>query len=585
MLKKFFISMLGTIAGFWISIIIAFFAIAGIIGALVASTADTKTEVKDESVLYLDLSGEIPERAQTADIWQLIQQEELGGEALDDILASIRLAAKDKKIKGIYINAQGASSGPASREEIVEALGQFRASGKWIYAYGDSYSQGDYLLATLADSIFLNPMGSVDVRGVATQTPFFTGLLDKLGVKMNIVRVGTFKSAVEPYFAKEMSPASRLQTQVMIDSIWGYITSTMASARQLPQSTFNGWADSIMATWTSQQTLDARAVTSLKYRRQAEAALRAALELDDDDDLPLVSPSEYMSARKSPSSDKDHIAVYYAVGDIVDSGEGGIVGDVVVDDIISLADDNHVKAMLLRVNSPGGSAFASEQIWEALQYFKSKGKPLYVSMGDYAASGGYYISCGADRIFADHTTLTGSIGVFGLIPDFSGLATDKLGVTFATVQTNPNAAFPSTLTGLTSQQLQALQRSVEQTYDQFTSRVATGRGLSQDSVKAIAEGRVWTGGAALQLGLVDEIGSLQTALTALAEATDLEADKAVSYPDTEQELIDKLMLKVGKNVQLGSVSLDRRAILTLSFLDRLQRQNPIQARIQPISFE
>lgn len=577
--------MLGTIAGFWISIFLAFLVCMSVIGAIIASGSDDKPSVEKNSILYLKLDGTIPERVQPTDVWQMLQDIEANSESLDDIVKSIRLAKDDSKIKGIYIDAYGSAMGTASREEVIEALREFKESGKWIYAYADAYSQGDYLLASVADSVYVNPMGGVDVHGVASQIPFFKNLLDKVGVKMQVVRVGTFKSAVEPFMTTEMSPASRLQTQVMIDSIWNYMTGVITASRGVSTSNVNMWADSLMALWPQQRLLASKAVDFAQYRRLMENELREKIGIKDDEDLPFVLPSEYMAAQKSYSSDKQHIAVLYAVGDIVDSGEGGIVGATMVPDIVKLADDKNVKGLVLRVNSGGGSAFASEQIWDALEYFKSKGKPFYVSMGDMAASGGYYISCGADKIYADHTTLTGSIGVFGLIPDFSNLATEKLGVTFATVQTNANAAFPSVMTGLSEQQIDALQKSVENTYDQFTYRVAQGRDMSQDSVKMIAEGRVWTGGAALGLGLVDEIGSLNAAVTAIADELGMDADKVVTYPNIEDKFFAQFLSKARKNMDIGNVTLDSRCVNILRMLDRLQTMNPVQARMPEMKIE
>lgn len=577
--------MLGTIAGFWISIFLAFLVCMSIVGALIASGTDNKPTVKKNSILYLKLEGNIPERFQPADVWQMIQDAEGNGESLDDILKSIRLAKDDSKIEGIFIDAHGSAMGTASREEIVEALRDFKESGKWIYAYADSYTQGDYLISSLADSVFVNPIGGVDVHGVASQVPFFKGFLDKVGVKMQVVRVGTFKSAVEPFMTTEMSPASRLQTQVMIDSVWNYMTGVISSSRGVTVNEVNMWADSMLALWPQHKMLATKAVNAAQYRRLMEKELREKLGLDSDDDLPLMLPSEYVSAHKEFSSDKKHIAVLYAIGDIVDSGEGGIVGATMVPEIVKLADDKNVKGLVLRVNSGGGSAFASEQIWDALDYFKSKGKPFYVSMGDMAASGGYYISCGADKIYADRTTLTGSIGVFGLIPDFSNLATEKLGVTFATVKTNANAAFPSLLTGMSEEQLNALQKSVENTYDQFTYRVAQGRDMSQDSVKMIAEGRVWTGGAALELGLVDEIGSLHTAINDIAEELGMDADNIVAYPNVEDKLLAQFLTEARKNMNIGNVSIDSRYVNILRMLDRLQTMNPVQARMPEMKID
>lgn len=344
MLKKFFISMLGTIAGFWISLFLAVIVGVAVVGAIIASGSGSKPEISKNSILYLDLSGNIPERYQPADIWQMLRDVDGSGEALADILSAIRLAKNDAKINGIYINAQGAAAGMASREEIVAALRDFKSSGKWIYAYSDGYSQGDYLMSAVADSVFLNPIGGVDVHGVATSIPFFKGLMDKLGVKMQIVRVGTFKSAVEPFMTTEMSPASRLQNQVMVDSLWQYMTSVISESRGVTAASVNQWADSLLSTRSGQGALDVKAVSALRYRRQVEATLRAKSDVDDDDDLPLVTPSDYMAAQKTFSANKEHVAVLFACGDIVDSGEGGIVGEKMVPEILSLADNDNVKA-------------------------------------------------------------------------------------------------------------------------------------------------------------------------------------------------------------------------------------------------
>lgn len=582
MIKKFFISMLGTIAGFWISIGLLFFIGLAVVGAIVASGSKDSVDIQKNSILYLDLTGEITERTETGNLWQILRDGIPEGETLIDILNAVKAAKNDSKIEGIYINAAGSAAGYATREEIIAVLKDFKESGKWVYAYADSYAQGDYLVSTVADSVFVNPVGSVDVHGVASQTPFFTKFLEKVGVKMNIVRVGTYKSAVEPFMTTEMSPASREQTQVMLDSIWNYFSHEAASGRNVGVATFNMWADSMISTWSDADLLASQAVSALRYRRNVEVMLREKCDKDEDESLPLVTPAEYMLSKKPYDADKDHIAVLFASGDIVDSGEGGIVGAVMAPEIISLADDDNVQALVLRVNSGGGSGFASEQIWEALEYFKSKGKPFYVSMGDYAASGGYYISCGADRIYADRTTLTGSIGVFGMIPNFSGLVTDKLGITFSTVETNPNATFPSLMTPMSKEQEAALQRSVENFYELFTSRVAAGRGMAQDDVKKIAEGRVWVGGDALRLGLVDEIGGLDAAVNAIAEKAGLDADEVVYYPQTDDKLLMALIANAKKNVTVGATTFDAQALSVLRMLERLSTMTPVQARMPEI---
>lgn len=580
MLKKFFISMLGTIAGLWIAAILLFFT--GLVALGIAmGKSDESTNVKDKSILYLNLSGEIIERSQSESFMTMIQNFENEPQTLEDMLKAVRLAADDKKIEGIYINAAGSSMGIASREELAEALAAFKESGKWVYAYADNYTQGDYLLSTFADKVYLNPVGNVDIRGIGTSTPFFTGLLDKLGIKVQVVKVGTYKSAVEPFILTSMSEAARRQNQVFVDSIWDYYSNTVAANRSVTPATVSSWADSLTFAWTADHDVDAGIVTEKRYRREVEDMLRDLTGVDAGKSLRLVTPKNYVASRSGDLGDSsgDHIAVLYAVGDIVDSGDEGIVGKTIVPQIIGLADNEKVSGLVLRVNSPGGSAFASEQIWEALNYFKSKGKPFYVSMGDYAASGGYYISCGADCIYADATTLTGSIGVFGMIPDFSGLVTGKLGVTFSDVSSSPNANFMSLMQPMTEQQRASMQRYVEDTYDVFTGRVAEGRHMSVDSVKAIAEGRVWIGSSAVELGLVDHIGSLHACIEAIADSLGMEPSQCVSYPDVSQDFMKKLLEESQRLESAAGVVLDREAIAAMMAVKRLREMNPVQARM------
>ena len=582
MLKRFFISMLGTIAGIWIAITIFIIGGIAIVAAAIGSSSKANV-VDDKSILYLNLTGDITERLEEQNFVDFVRDFESHGQSLEQMLTSIRLAANYRKISGIYIDAAGSGMGVASRQELIEALEQFKESGKWIYAYADNYSEGDYLVASVADKIFLNPVGNVDIHGVGMQTPFFTGLLDKLGVKIQVVKVGTYKSAVEPFILTSMSEAARRQNQVYVDSIWNFYANTIAANRDVTPATVSAWADSLTFAWTAEHAADSRIVTETRYRRSVEDMLRSLTDVDSDDDLRLVTPEAYLeaNAKKLSSASKDHIAVLYAVGDIVESGDGGIVGSTMVPQIIKLADDDNVAALVLRVNSGGGSAFASEQIWEALEYFKSTGKPFYVSMGDYAASGGYYISCGADRIFADETTLTGSIGVFGMIPDLSGLVTGKLGITFSTVASSPNATFMSFTQPMTPEQLKAMQSYVEDTYDKFTTRVADGRNMSVDSVKAIAEGRVWIGSSAVELGLVDELGSLDATVKAIADEVGLADDAWVAYPEIKNDFIERLLEQTSQ-LKAQGIILDPEIVKYLVAAKRITELEPVQARMPEI---
>ena len=591
MLKRFFISMLGTMAGLWISI--ALLVVAGtmiVAAALGKSAAETTVKVGKESVLVLDLSGVVQERYQPSSFIDFIQQGELGSPTLEEMLQAVRTAADDDKIEGIYIKCGGASMGYASREELLEVLLDFKEAGKWIFAYSDSYTQGDYMLATTADELVLNPVGSVDIHGVGGSTPFFTGLLDKLGVKMQIIKVGTYKSAVEPFVLKEMSEPARRQMKQYCDTIWNFVAGNIAANRGMALDSVNTMATQYIYTRPAASFVADSLVTELAYERVIDDMIRSRLGYDSDKDVRFIDVAAYVQAKSADKlfgrSDK-HIALLYAVGDISDSGSEGIVGPDMVGHITALADDDKVAGMVFRVNSPGGSAFASEQIWEALEYFKSKDKPLYVSMGDYAASGGYYISCGADSIFADKTTLTGSIGVFGMIPDASGLISGKLGINFSTVESNANCT-PMTITGPMSPQLHAaMQRNVENIYDLFTSRVAEGRGMDIDSVKAIAEGRVWVGADAIRLGLVDRIGSLHTAVRAMAADLDMSEADVVSYPKAEEKMWMTILrnseefteAKAKLNVESP---FDAETAQALRVVKKIRTMNPVQARMEKI---
>lgn len=574
--------MLGTVAGIWIAILLVILGGVLLVGVVVGkSSGDSVVKVEKNSILYFDLSGDILERYERPTLVQLIQEGKNDSPTLEDMIAALKLAKEDDRIEGLYLNCAGASMGVASREELSLAIEDFKSSGKWVLAYGDSYTQGDYLTASLADKIFLNPVGSIDIHGVGGMTPFFKDLLDKVGVKMQIIKVGTFKSAVEPYILNEMSEPARLQMTQYIDSIWSYIATSIAANRNIPVDSIRAFAPRMIMTEKGDFFVNNHLADSLLYRRQVNDLLLEYSSLEDEDEPRMITPSDYLSAKSVFSLPKEtsHIAVLYAVGDISDSGEQGIVGDKMVDEITGLAEDDNVAGMVLRVNSPGGSAFASEQIWEALEYFKSKEKPLYVSMGDYAASGGYYISCNANCIFADKTTITGSIGVFGMIPDLSSLATDKLGVHFSTVESNPNGAGISQYAPMTPSQYAAMQRSVENIYDLFTSRVANGRGISQDSVKTIAEGRVWIATDALRLGLVDQIGTLQETVAAMAAELSLSSDDVVVYPVHEEKFWEKVLRESSSLEDIKAANYDVETLRYIEFVTNLTRSARVQARM------
>ncbi|MBR1474176.1 MAG: signal peptide peptidase SppA [Muribaculaceae bacterium] len=543
MMKKFLLIVCGSFVGTTIALIV--FMLTSVVMSIAIMSLGSQmgkasSSVQKSSILYLKLNGEIAEREGGGDVSMLdmMQGNNTSSIGLNTLLASIDKAKTDKKIEGIYIECEGASAAPATLFTLRKALKSFKQSGKWIYAYGnEGIDQGDYYLASVADSIFINPVGAVDVHGMASAVPYFKKLLDKVGVEMQVIRVGTFKSAVEPYMLEDMSEANRLQTEHYMGSIWHNMRDSMAADRKIDIAKFDQMTDSMLVTLEPDSLVKNKIVDGLCYPVDMEARLKTLTKLDKDDDLRLVDPADYAPDVEETVSG-DHIAVLYAVGEIVQTsdegpmgGTDGIVGEKMVKQIKDLQDDEHVKGLVLRVNSPGGSAFASEQIWKALEDFKASGKPLAVSMGDYAASGGYYISSGAQRVFAEPTTITGSIGIFGMIPCYEELAENKLGVHMATVKTNENADFGIMTKRMTPSQRNAMQLMVNRGYDLFTKRCAQGRHVTQDSIKHIAEGRVWDGMTALKIGLVDELGSLESAIKWVAQKANMKKDyKTQNYP-------------------------------------------------------
>jgi len=596
MIKRFFISMLGSMAAIWLSAgLLVLLFIFMIVGA-VASTSkgnSAPVEVKRGSVLVLTLDRTIDERPVAPKFADIINGSDNMSAGLNEIVGAIWRAAADDRIKGLVLDCEGSLAGMATRQAIAEAIVGFKASGKWVVSYADSYTQGDYYIASAADSLWVNPQGMVDVHGLGATVMFYTGLLEKLGVEMQVLRVGTFKSAVEPYMLKEMSPASRQQMEEYVDAMWSVLRKGIASNRNVAEAVVDEWADSLLMTVGQQALVERGVVDALKYRHEAESAIAALCGEEDIDDVNSVSVTEYCSAINvlDPSwiegvkrSSSHEIAVLYAVGEIVDRGSGGIVGEDMVDEILDLADDDDVAGLVLRVNSPGGSAFASEQIWEAIEQFKSRtGKPVFVSMGDYAASGGYYISCGADRIYAQPTTLTGSIGIFGMVPCIKGFLNDKLGITTSVVASGANGAFPSVSEPMTPAQRAKMQAYVARGYETFVGRCAAGRNLSVDSVKSIAEGRVWAGTAARQLGLVDELGSLTDAVNGMVEYLELDSYDVVEYPRVDLKWWEELMtLELAVQERSARSLLGDEMFELYRSVDRIRDMEQIQCRMEPV---
>ena len=570
--------------------ILIFTVAMGIIGVIsivgmVAST-DSTPKVADNSVLVLNLNGVMQERSED-DIYGFLTGGEMSSLGLDDLAEAIDKAKTDDNVKGIYIEAgMFAPDGPASVQALREKLVEFKKSGKWIVAYGDQYTQSAYWLCSVADKVIVNPEGMIDWHGLCTETMYFKDLMAKFGVKMQIAKVGKFKSAVEPFFADKMSDANREQISVYLNGIWGNIVKDVAQSRKLDAKTLNAYADSLVTFSSADDLVKMKLVDQVAYYDEVRADIKKRLGLDEDDKISQVSVSQ-MCAQPNKNKADDRIAVYYAYGDIVSDAEDGmsqgsaICSGNVVPDLEELMDDDDVKAVVLRVNSPGGSAYASEQIWRAVTRLKAK-KPVVVSMGTYAASGGYYISCAANYIYAEPTTLTGSIGIFGMFPDVSGLLTDKLGLKFDHVKTNKNSQFGTTSRPFTEEEMQYLTNMVDRGYKTFTKRVSDGRKIPVERVYEIAEGRVWLGQDALKIKLVDAIGGIDQAVAKAAELAKVKEYRTKAYP-AKADMWESLLNRASSE---GGNYLDGKLRATLGeyyapfmYLKQLDRQDAIQARM------
>ena len=558
MMKKFILIVCGSFVGAFLAFLFFMFAAMIMSFAIMGSMGKSSSKpgiVSKHSILKIDLGTEITERdgSNAVDMMSLLNGQGLPSSlGLNTLLSAIENAASNDKVDGIYIECNGVSAAPATLQTVRRALKEFKKSGKWITAYGyEGINQADYYLASVADSIYINPVGAVDLHGMASVTPYMKKLLDKVGVEMQVVRVGTFKSAVEPYMLNDMSDANRLQQEQYLGAIWNEMLDSIAVDRKLQSAALNSLCDSVVVTLLPADLIKYKLVDKVAYRPEMDDILRYRTKVDKGDDLNFVTPSTLSSSLEDAVMG-DHIAVVYAVGEIDGSasmlspGEEGINSEELSETIYELKDDDNVKGMVLRVNSPGGSAFGSEQIWKAVMDFKASGKPVAVSMGDYAASGGYYISCCADRIFAERTTITGSIGIFGVIPCYSELIENKLGVHMASVKTNENADMASMGKKLTPAQLAAIQNMINNGYELFTKRCADGRHVTQDSIKKIAEGRVWDAMTAKQIGLVDEFGGIREAVVWVANKAKLGKDyKTQIYPSLEDKflsMLDKYMV-------------------------------------------
>lgn len=499
------------------------------------SSSDTPS-VKNGTVLRIQLSGTLNERAKENPFAQYLNNDIAQTQGLDDIITAIKTAQTNDKIRGIYLEGGTLISDMATAQELRKALVDFKKSKKFILAYADNYSQGSYYIASAADKVLVNPSGIVDWHGLASQPIFFTDLLKKVGVKMQVFKVGTYKSAVEPYILTKMSDANREQVSSFVGDIWKNICTDVASSRKISIEGLNAYADHYITFADAKDYVKAHLVDGLAYADEVRTLLRT---LSQQDKVNFIAPADLAKLAEKKSGDGT-IAVYYAQGNIVDavadnsfmSNESYIVGPKVVEDLDRLANDDNIKAVVLRINSGGGSAYASEQMWRAIQLLKKK-KPVVVSMSGMAASGGYYMSCGADYIVAEPTTLTGSIGIFGMIPDASELLTDKLGLHFDMVKTNKGADFGAQGRAFNTDEANVMQQYVNRGYRLFISRVAAGRHITPEQVDHIGQGRVWTGSQALKIKLVDKLGTLDDAIAEAASRAKLKDYDILSTPNKE----------------------------------------------------
>lgn len=555
--KSVFASLVGS--SIFVGVFVIFFIF--IIGALVSGGENEQvTKVKDNSILHLNFDTPIVERGNDKefqiDFATFEPKMNLG---LNDILADIKKASKDDKIKGIFLDISSVMASPSSVQDIRRALVEFKESGKWIVAFSEGYSQGAYYLASASDEVYLYPEGGLDFAGLSTELMFFKNMLDELEVDVQIVRGpdNKYKSAVEPFMYDKMSDANREQMDALLGGIWNEMIADMSESRSLTPAVLNQVADSLSIR-IAEDALELGFVDGLKYRDEVIDLLAAKVGAEQEEEkssgdpekLRLVNLQKYhksapLNSEDKPSWDSDEVAVIYAVGEIR-SGEGDdqtIGSDRISKALRDARLDESVKAVVLRVNSPGGSALASDVIWRETQLIKAAGKPFVVSMGDLAASGGYYISASADKIFANENTITGSIGVFGMIPNAEKMFNNKLGITFDRVKTNAHSGLMSISQPLDPEALDAINESVADIYNDFTLLVAEGRGMSQMDVDKIAQGRVWTGRDAKAVGLVDEFGNLEDAIAAAAEMAGMENYNTLELPkfkDPFEELMKEL---------------------------------------------
>lgn len=585
-MKDFIKSVLATMVGiFGFFIVMGVLTMMSIIGMVASSSA--AQNVEENSVFVLNLSGTISDQG-TDNPLSLFTGDDSQSTGLNNILSAIKKAKTNDDIKGIYIEAGALITNYATLQEIRNALADFRKSGKWIVAYGDYYTQGAYYVASVANKVYINPKGIVDWHGIGAQTMFYKDFMAKFGVKCEVVKVGTFKSATETFTEEKMSDANRLQTQTFINGTWQNICTAVSKSRGISIDSLNSYADSYLALQSTEMLMKAKMVDGMMYSDKVKDAVKKMMKLEKDDDIAQLTLSDMLNV-KDEKVEGDKIAIYYASGDIVQDPKAAtmfgsndyIASRKVCKDFEDLMNDDDVKAVVVRINSGGGDAYASEQMWHQMSELR-KVKPVVVSMGDYAASGAYYMSAPASWIVAQPNTLTGSIGIFAVIPDFSGLVTTKLGVRFDEVKTNRHSTFGNLMARpFNAEETAMLQASVNRGYSLFRQRVADGRHLTIESVEKIAQGRVWLATDALNIKLVDQLGGIDDAVKKAAELAKLKEYYTSDYP-AAASWIDNLL----NSMSSSGTYLDAQLRQTLgelyqpfTVLRSINKREAIQARI------
>ncbi len=582
-MKDFFKYVAATIVGLIVfGIIMTFFGVLSIVGMI--SSGQATTNVSKNSVMVLKLDGIMEEQA-GSNILGTLTGEQSSALGLQEILSAIKKAKTNENIKGIYIEGGVLASSPASLQEIRNALLDFKKSGKWIVAYADIYTQGTYYIASVADKVWMNPSGQLDWHGMGANPMYVKDLLKKFGVKVQTIKVGKYKSATEMFTEDKMSEANREQTTAYVTGIWQNICKGVSESRKISIDSLNAYADRLITFEDSKNFLKYKMVDALLYTDQVKAEVKKLLELKEDESINQVDVEAMTNVKEETKGEE--IAVYYAYGDIVDSPSPQsllseshqIVAKDVCADLEKLMNNEDVKAVVIRVNSPGGSAYASEQLWRQIDLLKQK-KPVVISMGDYAASGGYYMSCNANWIVAEPTTITGSIGIFGMIPDASELITQKLGVKFDEVKTNRNTTLGTFSRPMNAEEIGYISNYVERGYNLFRKRVADGRKMTIQQVEEVAQGHVFLGQDALKIKLVDELGGLDKAVAKAAQLAKVNEYYTASYP-ASPDIIEQLL-----SATKGGTYLDDQARLALGefyepvmLLKRVNRMDMVQARL------